>query len=90
MFDDVESLKRLAKTGNPLATFNLGRIALTEGNKDEAMKWFEQAANRGHLGGMFKLGELLAEKGEKDEAKKWLKKASELGHLKAKELLETL
>lgn len=90
MFDDEETLQRLARTGNPLAIFNLGRMKLTQGNKEEALNYFEQAAARGHLGGMFKLGELSLEMGDKETARTWLKNAAERGHKKAAELLETL
>ncbi len=90
MFDDEETLKRLAQTGNPLALFNLGRKRLLEGNKEEAKKYFEQAATRGHLGGMFKLGEVSLDLGDKETAKNWLQKAAERGHKKAAELLESI
>ncbi|RMG33804.1 MAG: hypothetical protein D6732_11430 [Methanobacteriota archaeon] len=90
MFDDEETLQRLAQTGNPLAIFNLGRKRLQEGKKEEARKYFEQAAARGHLGGMFKLGEVSLELGDKETAKTWLQKAAERGHKKAAELLKDL
>ncbi len=90
MFEDKDTLQRLAESGNPLAAFNLGKMLEEEGNLEEAKNWYVLAAEKGHLGGIFRLGKLYSKLGDKENAKIWLSKAAEKGHKQAQEMLKSL
>ncbi len=81
-------LQRAARSGDPAASFMLGRIYLANGDSDSeaARKSLQSAAEAGHREAQFLYGKLLADSEalpDKREAAKWLEKAWLAGHIVA-------
>ena len=76
---------------NPQAQYQLGRMyQIGEGieqNIEESFKWYEKAAEQGHVEAQYQLGSMYQGregiKQDFQEAFKWYKKAAEQGHVKA-------
>lgn len=71
-----------AAAGNPTAEVSLGSILEGEGNRAEAVQWYEKAANKGHVGAMRRYGAVLVASGETDNMVKgetWLRAAAGRG-----------
>jgi len=79
--------RNLADKGNADAAFNLGQAyRLGRGvpaDASQAKRWFETAANKGHLDAQVSLGLLLFDSGDRSTAMKWLKKAADKGEPRA-------
>lgn len=81
-------LQRAARSGDPAASFMLGRIYLANGDSDSeaARKSLQSAAEAGHREAQFLFGKLLAGSKvnfDKREAVIWLEKAWAAGHIPA-------
>ena len=70
--------RNLAGKGDADAAFNLGQAyRLGRGvpaDSSQAKKWFEAAANKGHVDAQVSLGLLLFDNGDRAEAMSWLRK----------------
>lgn len=79
--------RNLAEKGDADAAFNLGQaFRLGRGvpaDSAQAKRWFEAAANKGHLDAQVSLGLLLFDSGERAVAMNWLKKAATKGEPRA-------
>jgi TPR repeat protein len=79
--------RNLAEKGDADAAFNLGQaFRLGRGvpaDSAQAKRWFEAAANKGHLDAQVSLGLLLFDSGERAIAMNWLKKAAAKGEPRA-------
>jgi TPR repeat protein len=79
--------RNLAQKGDADAAFNLGQAyRLGRGVPADsalAKKWFETAANKGHVDAQVSLGLLLFDSGERAVAMNWLKKAAGKGEPRA-------
>lgn len=79
--------RNLADKGNPDAAFNLGQAyRLGRGvpaDVSQAKRWFEMAANKGHLDAQVSLGLLLFDSGDRPLAMDWLRKAAARGEPRA-------
>src|SRR5678815_2613603 len=79
--------RNLADKGNADAAFNLGQAyRLGRGvpaDASQAKRWFETAANKGHLDAQVSLGLLLFDSGDRATAMRWLKKAADKGEPRA-------
>lgn len=79
--------RNLAEKGDADAAFNLGQaFRLGRGvpaDSAQAKRWFEAAANKGHLDAQVSLGLLLFDSGERAIAMNWLKKAASKGEPRA-------
>ena len=79
--------RNLAEKGNADAAFNLGQaFRLGRGvpaDSAQAKRWFEAAANKGHLDAQVSLGLLLFDSGDRPLAMNWLKKAAAKGEPRA-------
>lgn len=79
--------RNLAEKGDADAAFNLGQaFRLGRGvpaDSAEAKRWFERAANKGHVDAQVSLGLLLFDSGERALAMSWLKKAAAKGEPRA-------
>lgn len=79
--------RNLAEKGDADAAFNLGQaFRLGRGvPADSAMakRWFERAANQGHVDAQVSLGLLLFDSGDRGAAMSWLKKAADKGEPRA-------
>lgn len=79
--------RNLAEKGDADAAFNLGQAhRLGRGvpaDSAQAKKWFEAAANKGHLDAQVSLGLLLFDSGERGAAMSWLNKAAGMGEPRA-------
>lgn len=79
--------RNLAEKGDPDAAFNLGQaFRLGRGvpaDSSQAKRWFEAAANKGHVDAQVSLGLLLFDSGDRPVAMLWLKKAAEKGEPRA-------
>ena len=75
--------RNLAEKGDADAAFNLGQAyRLGRGvpaDSSQAKRWFEVAANKGHVDAQVSLGLLLFDSGERGMAMNWLQKAAEKG-----------
>jgi TPR repeat protein len=61
----------------------LGELLRQQGKPAEARRWYQRAAEGGHLDAAYHLGELLGEDGKPGEARSWYQRAAEGGHLDA-------
>ena len=79
--------RNLAEKGDADAAFNLGQaFRLGRGvpaDSAQAKRWFEAAANKGHVDAQVSLGLLLFDSGERAIAMNWLKKAAQTGEPRA-------
>ena len=79
--------RNLAEKGDADAAFNLGQaFRLGRGvpaDSAQAKRWFEAAANKGHLDAQVSLGLLLFDSGDRVLAMNWLKKAAARGEPRA-------
>ena len=79
--------RNLAGKGDADAAFNLGQAyRLGRGvpaDSSQAKKWFEAAANKGHVDAQVSLGLLLFDNGDRVEAMSWLRKAADKGEPRA-------
>lgn len=79
--------RNLAEKGDADAAFNLGQaFRLGRGvpaDSAQAKKWFEVAANKGHLDAQVSLGLLLFDSGDRPTAMNWLNKAAGMGEPRA-------
>ena len=79
--------RNLAEKGDADAAFNLGQaFRLGKGvpaDSAEAKKWFEMAANKGHVDAQVSLGLLLFDSGDRGAAMSWLNKAADKGEPRA-------
>jgi len=79
--------RNLAQKGDADAAFNLGQAyRLGRGVPADsalAKKWFEAAANKGHVDAQVSLGLLLFDSGDRGTAMSWLKKAADRGEPRA-------
>jgi TPR repeat protein len=79
--------RSLAEQGSADAAFNLGQAyRLGRGVPADsalAKRWFEMAANKGHLDAQVSLGLLLFDNGDRAVAMNWLKKAAAKGEPRA-------
>jgi len=79
--------RNLAEKGDADAAFNLGQAyRLGRGvpsDSSQAKKWFEVAANKGHVDAQVSLGLLLFDSGDRATAMNWLQKAAEKGEPRA-------
>lgn len=73
--------RNLAEKGDADAAFNLGQaFRLGRGvpaDSAQSKKWFEAAANRGHVDAQVSLGLLLFDSGDRGAAMSWLSKAAD-------------
>jgi len=63
--------------------FNIGYLYNRQGNQDEALNWYKQAAGEGNYKAMNNLGFLYEEMKNEDEAGVWYKQAIELGDVRS-------
>ena len=79
--------RNLADKGDADAAFNLGQaFRLGRGvpaDSGQAKRWFEAAANKGHVDAQVSLGLLLFDSGERGVAMNWLRKAADKGEPRA-------
>ena len=79
--------RNLAEKGDADAAFNLGQaFRLGRGvpaDSAQAKKWFEMAANTGHVDAQVSLGLLLFDSGDRGAAMSWLQKAADKGEPRA-------
>lgn len=79
--------RNLAEKGDADAAFNLGQAyRLGRGvpaDSSQAKKWFEAAANKGHVDAQVSLGLLLFDNGDRAAAMSWLRKAADKGEPRA-------
>ena len=79
--------RNLAEKGDADAAFNLGQaFRLGRGvpaDSAQAKKWFEAAANKGHVDAQVSLGLLLFDSGDRPIAMNWLRKAADKGEPRA-------
>jgi uncharacterized protein len=79
--------RNLADKGDADAAFNLAQaFRLGRGvpaDSAQAKKWFEVAANKGHLDAQVSLGLLLFDSGDRGAAMSWLRKAAAKGEPRA-------
>jgi cell division septation protein DedD len=79
--------RNLAEKGDADAAFNLGQaFRLGRGvpaDSGQATRWFEAAANKGHVDSQVSLGLLLFDSGERGAAMSWLRKAATKGEPRA-------
>lgn len=79
--------RNLAEKGDADAAFNLGQaFRLGRGvpaDSAQAKRWFEAAANKGHVDAQVSLGLLLFDSGERAIAMNWLKRAAQIGEPRA-------
>jgi hypothetical protein len=79
--------RNLAEKGDADAAFNLGQaFRLGRGvaaDSAQAKRWFEAAANKGHVDAQVSLGLLLFDSGDRAIAMNWLKKAAGTGEPRA-------
>jgi cell division septation protein DedD len=79
--------KNLAEKGDADAAFNLGQaFRLGRGvpaDSAQAKRWFERAANKGHVDAQVSLGLLLFDSGDRGAAMAWLRKAADKGEPRA-------
>nr|WP_314807916.1 tetratricopeptide repeat protein [uncultured Selenomonas sp.] len=74
-------LRLLAIMNDVFAEYELADVLYhVEGERDEAQRLFEIAAEKGHWGAMNQLGNMLHRHGEYQKANEWHKKAGEVGY----------
>ena len=74
-------LRLLAIMNDVFAEYELADVLYhVEGERDEAQRLFEIAAEKGHWGAMNQLGNMLHRQGRYEKANEWYKKAGEVGY----------
>nr|WP_237550535.1 tetratricopeptide repeat protein [Streptomyces sp. SID8354] len=84
------AFQRAADAGDTAALHNLGLLADSLGERDEAERWFRRAAEAGEPQSAGRLGRTLAERGEGKAAEPFLETAAEAGDAGAAALLGKL
>ncbi|WP_275695756.1 tetratricopeptide repeat protein [Streptomyces noursei] len=84
------AFQRAADAGDTSALHNLGLLADSLGEGDEAERWFRRAAEAGEPQSAGRLGRMLAERGEGKSAEPFLETAAEAGDTEAATLLGKL
>ncbi|AJC57929.1 hypothetical protein GZL_05354 [Streptomyces sp. 769] len=84
------AFQRAADAGDTSALHNLGLLADSLGEGDEAEHWFRRAAEAGEPQSVGRLGRMLAERGEDRAAEPFLETAAEAGDTEAATLLGKL
>ncbi|WP_438487603.1 tetratricopeptide repeat protein [Streptomyces sp. S186] len=84
------AFQRAADAGDTSALHNLGLLAESLGEGDEAERWFRRAAEAGEPQSAGRLGRILAERGEGKAAEPFLETAAEAGDAEAAVLLGKL
>ncbi|WP_407286787.1 tetratricopeptide repeat protein [Streptomyces sp. BP-8] len=82
-----EAFRRAADEGDSHALHNLGVLAESLGEGEEAEEWFRRAAEAGQSRSAGRLGRMLAERGEGKLAERYLEQAAEVGDAEAATLL---
>ncbi|HNT52709.1 MAG TPA: tetratricopeptide repeat protein, partial [Candidatus Syntrophosphaera sp.] len=90
-----EELEELALAGDPVAQNDLGQCYEkgkgVTADAEEAIRWYQLAADKGHMDGQYNLGRMLyhgTDPGQDNaEAVVWLRKAAEQGHSDAQNYL---
>ena len=89
----INILEASAEKNHFSSQYALGTIYEKEGNYAKAARWYERAANLGHLESQFRFGWFYTQGDDRGvtkdltKAKYWFKKASESGHPRAQYLL---
>lgn len=80
----MELITILARQGNVNAMMRLGVTYSAKANVDEAVRWFEMAAEKNSKEACAELVTIYHSKEERDFSKsiKWLRKGAELGHIR--------
>ncbi|MFK0291671.1 tetratricopeptide repeat protein [Streptomyces sp. NPDC090442] len=84
------AFQRAADAGDASALHNLGLLAESLGEGDEAERWFRRAAEAGEARSAGRLGRILAERGEGKVAESFLEAAAEAGDAEVATLLGKL
>ncbi|MFJ5676317.1 tetratricopeptide repeat protein [Streptomyces sp. NPDC093097] len=84
------AFQRAADAGDTSALHNLGLLADSLGEGEEAERWFLRAAEAGEPQSAGRLGRMLAERGEEKAAESFLEAAAEAGDAEAATLLGKL
>jgi tetratricopeptide (TPR) repeat protein len=66
-----------------LAMTNLGWLAEQRGDRQEAERWYRQAAGAGNARAMNNLGWLAEQRGDRQEAERWYRQAAGAGNARA-------
>ncbi|UIX33515.1 hypothetical protein [Streptomyces sp. GQFP] len=82
-----EAFRAAAEAGEGRALFNLGLLAESMKESEEAEAWFRRAAEAGLAGAAGRLGQLLVKRGDRREAEPFLEMAAEAGDRLAAVLL---
>ncbi len=82
-----EAFRRAADDGDSHALHNLGVLAESLGEGEEAEEWFRRAAEAGQSRSAARLGRMLADRGEGRRAEPYLEQAAEAGDAEAATLL---
>lgn len=85
-----EAFRRAADEGDSHALHNLGVLAESLGEREEAERWFRRAAEAGQTRSAGRLGRMLAERGEEKAAEPFLESAAAAGDAEAATLLGRL
>ncbi|MFE0374923.1 tetratricopeptide repeat protein [Streptomyces inhibens] len=85
-----DAFRRTADDGDSTALHNLGLLAESLGEREEAEHWYRRAAEAGLTQSAGRLGRMLAERGEGKEAEPFLEMAAEAGDAEAATLLAKL
>ena len=72
-------LTRSAEAGHVLGIYNLGNLMDSEGNKDEAIRWWRGAAQLGDENAVDPLAKMLRRREDYTEGLMWAKKGADLG-----------
>lgn len=76
-----EWYRKAADQNLACAQYNLG-VLRSMSSEDEALSWFQLAAEQGDTNGSFSLGCLLARRGDQDGAMTWWRKGADLGDVR--------
>lgn len=85
-----EAFRAAAEAGDGRAMLDLGRLAESLEEREEAEAWFRRAAEAGLVGAAGRLGQLLVKRGDHREAEPFLETAAEAGDRLAAVLLGRL
>lgn len=86
----IEVLWPSVTAGDRQSTFAVAIAFMKAGNVDQALKFYELAANRGTLAAVAYLGYLYKVMGDRANARVWLTRAASLGSADAVQTLKTL
>jgi TPR repeat protein len=95
LLPDVEEARRwylrAAESGSPMGQFYLARLAASQGKSEEALSWFERAAEQEYGPALFRLG-LAYEQGkgtsvDREKASRLFERAASKGNLHAQRRL---